>query len=164
MTLEDWHQAQEVDPVLCLVIARLRDRTLRKSQSQTPDHPKSVSTGGSTIICCLKRVFYTDKPSPESQWRPSFSWFCQLYKGRLLSEDAMMRLVIWGWSTCLASCVIVSSGLSWLPRLKSTWVSVIHVLPLKPGSGRSPQKYHGHTSSGAGSPQLSVPGTWKGPG
>ena len=42
MTLEDWHQAQEVDPVLSLVIARLRDGMLGKSQSQTTD-PQSQS-------------------------------------------------------------------------------------------------------------------------
>ena len=39
MTLEDWHQAQEADPVLSLVITRLRDRMLGKSQSQTTDPP-----------------------------------------------------------------------------------------------------------------------------
>ena len=33
MTLEDWHQAQEVDPVLSLVITRLRDGMLGKGQS-----------------------------------------------------------------------------------------------------------------------------------
>ena len=33
MTLEDWCQAQEVDPILSLVIARLRDGMLGKGQS-----------------------------------------------------------------------------------------------------------------------------------
>ena len=28
MTLEDWHQAQQADPILTLVISRLQDRTL----------------------------------------------------------------------------------------------------------------------------------------
>ena len=32
MTIEDWHQAQEVDPVLSLVITRLRDGMLGKGQ------------------------------------------------------------------------------------------------------------------------------------
>ena len=38
MTLEDWHQAQEVDPVLSLVITRLRDGMLGKAspRQQTP--------------------------------------------------------------------------------------------------------------------------------
>ena len=40
MTLEDWHETQEVDPVLSLVIGRLRDGTLGKGQSQTKDPPK----------------------------------------------------------------------------------------------------------------------------
>ena len=46
MALEDWHQAQEVDPVLSLVISRLRYGTLGKGQSNTTDPPKSVSLGG----------------------------------------------------------------------------------------------------------------------
>ena len=40
MTLEDWHQAQEADPVLSLVITRLRDGTLGKGQSNTMDPPE----------------------------------------------------------------------------------------------------------------------------
>ena len=84
MTLEDWGQAQEVDPVLSLVIARLRDRMLGKGQSYTMDPPKSVNTGGSIIIYCSKRVSCTGRPGPGSQERPTFSWPCQLHRGRLL--------------------------------------------------------------------------------
>ena len=40
MTLEDWHQAQEADPVLSPVITRLRDGMLGKSQSKTTNHPQ----------------------------------------------------------------------------------------------------------------------------
>ena len=140
MTLEDWHQAQEEDPVLSLVIARLRDRMLGKGQSKTTDPPKSVSAGRSAIICCSKGVSYTDEPGPENQRRPSSCWFCQLHKGRLLQEDAMMRLATWVWSACLTSCVIGSSGLAWLPRQNSTSGSFAHVLPSKPGSQRPPLK------------------------
>ena len=135
MTLEDWHQTQEADPVLTLVIIRLTDGVLGKSQSQTTDPPKSVSIGRSAIVCCSKRVSYTDEPGPESQRRPSFSWFCQLHKGRLLSEDAMMRLVIWAWSTCLTSCVIGSSGLAWLPRQRAPR----EVLPMSAFKARQPK-------------------------
>ena len=45
MTLEDWCQAQEADPVLSLVIARLRDGMLGKSQSKAID-PLEVSQFG----------------------------------------------------------------------------------------------------------------------
>ena len=45
MTLEDLHQAQEVDPVLSLVITRLRDGMLGKSQSKAAD-PSKVSQFG----------------------------------------------------------------------------------------------------------------------
>ena len=40
MTLEDWHQAQEEDLVLNLVISRLRGGMLGKGQSKTTDAPK----------------------------------------------------------------------------------------------------------------------------
>ena len=40
MTLEDWDQAQEVDPVLSLVIAILQDGMLRIGQSNTTDPPE----------------------------------------------------------------------------------------------------------------------------
>ena len=113
---------QEADPVLGLVITRLRDGKLGKGQSQTTAPLKSVNTGGSTIICCSKRVSYTDEPGLENQRRPSFSF------------------VIWAWSACLTSCVIGSSGHAWLPRLKSTLGSVTHVLPSKPDSQRPPSK------------------------
>ena len=40
MTLEDWPEAQEVDPVLSLVITRLQDGTLGKGQSKATDLPE----------------------------------------------------------------------------------------------------------------------------
>ena len=52
MTLEDWHQAQEVDPVLSLVITRLRDGTLGKSQSKVKDPPKVSQFGGEWNHLC----------------------------------------------------------------------------------------------------------------
>ena len=42
MTLEDWHQAQEGDSILSLVIIRLRYGVLEKSQSKVTDPSKSV--------------------------------------------------------------------------------------------------------------------------
>ena len=129
MTLEDWHQRQEVDPVLSLVIARLRDGMLGKGQSKATDPPEISQS-----------VSSTEGPDPGNQRRPSFSWSCQLHRGRLLSEDAMMRLVIWAWSACLTSCDTDSSGLAWLHRQKSTSGSVTCVLLSKPGSQKLPSK------------------------
>ena len=45
MTLKDWCQAQEVDPVLSLVITRLRDGMLGKGQSKATD-PLEISQYG----------------------------------------------------------------------------------------------------------------------
>ena len=62
MTLEDWCQAQEADPILSLVITRLRDGKLGKGQSKVTDPPKSVILGKNGIILFLKRASYTDRP------------------------------------------------------------------------------------------------------
>ena len=40
MTIDDWHQAQCVDPVLGLVITRLQDGTLSQCQLKTTDSPE----------------------------------------------------------------------------------------------------------------------------
>ena len=45
MTLEDWCQAQEVDPILSLVITRLRDGMLGKGQSKATDPPEVSQFG-----------------------------------------------------------------------------------------------------------------------
>ena len=140
MTLEDWHQAQEVDPVLSLVIASLRDWMLGKGQSNTIDPLEISQYRWKHNHLLLKRVSCTGRPGPGSQERPSFSWSYQLHRERLLWEDAMMRLVIWAWNTCLISCMPCSSGLAWLPRQRSTSGSVTHVLFSKPGSQKLPSK------------------------
>ena len=62
MTLEDWHQAQEADSVLSLVIDKLRDGMLGKSQSKATDPPKPVNLGENGIILFFKRVSYTGRP------------------------------------------------------------------------------------------------------
>ena len=66
MTHEDWCQAQEVDPILSLVITRLRDGMLGKSQSKATDPPRSVNLGENRIIFFLKTVYYTDRPDLEN--------------------------------------------------------------------------------------------------
>ena len=40
MTLKDWHQVQEVDPVLGIIIKRLREGTLEQDWSKKTDSPK----------------------------------------------------------------------------------------------------------------------------
>ena len=62
ITLEDWCQAQEADPILSLVVTRLMDGMLGKAQSKATDPPKSVNFGENGIILFLKRVSYTGRP------------------------------------------------------------------------------------------------------
>ena len=40
MTLDDWHQTQEADPVLSIIIARLREGMLEQDQSKKTDSSK----------------------------------------------------------------------------------------------------------------------------
>ena len=40
MTLDDWHQVQEVDPVLGIIVKRLREGTLEQNWSKKTDSPK----------------------------------------------------------------------------------------------------------------------------
>ena len=55
MTLEDWCQAQEVDPVLSLVIARLRDEMLGKKPVQGNRPPKVSQFGPEWDHLVLKK-------------------------------------------------------------------------------------------------------------
>ena len=40
MTLDDWHQAQEVDPVLGIIVKRLREGMLEQDWSKKTDSPE----------------------------------------------------------------------------------------------------------------------------
>ena len=68
ITLEDWHQAQEVDPVLSLVITRLRDRMLGKGQSRTTDPPEVSQYWQEHNHLLLKKgVLYSQAQPRESE-------------------------------------------------------------------------------------------------
>ena len=57
MTLEDWHQVQEADPVLSLAITRLRDGMLGKGQSKVTDPPWSQSIWVRMKPSCTQKGF-----------------------------------------------------------------------------------------------------------
>ena len=60
LTLEDWHQAQQVDPTLGLVISRLWDRTLWQLQSEQTDPPEfSQFLWEQNILLPKKGVLYS---------------------------------------------------------------------------------------------------------
>ena len=164
MTLEDWHQAQEADPVLSLVITRLRDGMLGKGQCKATDPPEASQFGHEWNHLILKKGSSIDRPDQGNKRRPSSSWFYQLHTGRLLLEDPMMRLVIWAWSACWISCItgfLASHGCT--SKQACQEVSPVSCFQGQ-AAKRPPQKYHGHTSFGAGLPWLPVSGTWEGPG
>ena len=55
MTPEDWHQVQKADSILTLIITRLRDGTLGKSQSKATDPPKVSQFGQEWNHLVLKK-------------------------------------------------------------------------------------------------------------
>ena len=120
MTLDDCCQVQEANPVLIILMAKLREVTLEQDWSKMTDSPKLSQYRREQNNLVLKRVSCTDKPGLGNQRGPSFQLFFLLPRGRLLSEDAMMRLAIWVWSTCLISCMTGYFGLVWLHRQRST--------------------------------------------
>ena len=164
MTLEDWHQAQEADPILSPFIARQGDGMLGKSQFQSNQPPKVSQCGREWNHLVLKRGILYRQARPRELEETLLQLDLQLHIGRLLSEDAMMRLATWAWSTCWISCMTGSSGLTWLHSWRSMSGNVAHVLPSKPGSKKPPSKTLWPHTSRAGPPWLLVTGTWEGPG
>ena len=68
MTLEDWCQAQQVDPVLSLVITRLWDVMLGKGQSNATDPPKVSQYRWECNHLLLKQgILYRQARSRESE-------------------------------------------------------------------------------------------------
>ena len=124
---------------------------------QTP--LKSVSTGRNIITCCSKRVSCIDGPGPGNQRRPSFSWSCQLHRGRLLSAGCHdevghlgLECMLWphAWQVLLALHSCTCKRAHWEVSPMSCFQSQ--------AAKSSPQKHHGQTSSRAHPPWLSVPG------
>ena len=134
LTLEDWHQAQELDPVLRLVIARLQDGMLGKGQSKVIDPPKVSQyrqehnhlLNGQDILYRWARSRESEEALlqlvlPAAQREVALRG-CHDKVGHLHLEhmlDLMCDRFFWP---------------SWLPRQKSTLGSAAHALPLKPGS------------------------------
>ena len=68
MTLDDWHQAQEVDPVLDIIIKRLREGTLEQDWSKKTDYPKlsQYRRKGNNLVL-QKGVLYRQARPRESE-------------------------------------------------------------------------------------------------
>ena len=71
MTLEDWHQAQQEDLTLSLVISRVWDRTLGQQCFKPSDPPKYGQFLWEHKTLLLNRASCTDEPSPENLRRTS---------------------------------------------------------------------------------------------
>ena len=67
MTLEYWHQAQQADPTLSLVISRLWDGTLGQQQSKQTDPPEFNQFLCELNHLLLQNVLYRRARSRESE-------------------------------------------------------------------------------------------------
>ena len=94
MTLEDWHQAQQVDPTLSLVISRLQDGTLEQQQSKQTDPPEL-----NQFLCKWnhllphKGVLYR-RARPRESEDILFQLVLPATHREVTLRDAMMRLAI----------------------------------------------------------------------
>ena len=140
MTLEDWHQAQEVDPVLSLVIARLQDGTLEKGQSKVTDQPKVSQYRWEHNHILVKQGILYRWARPRESEETLLQLVLPAAQREVALRDAMIRLAIWAWSACLISCTTGSSGLAWLLTQENTLGNATCVLPSKPDSPRPPSK------------------------
>ena len=75
MTLDDWRQAQEADPVLGIIIKRLREGMLNQDWCKKTDSPKlSQYKREWNNLVLQKGILYRQaKPSLENWMRPSCS-------------------------------------------------------------------------------------------
>ena len=71
MTLDDWHQAQEVDPVLGIIVKRLREGMLEQDWSKKTDSPKlSQYRREQNNLVLQKGVLYRGARPRESRGHP----------------------------------------------------------------------------------------------
>ena len=84
MTMEDWHQAQQADPTLSLVITRLWDGPWGDDSPNGQILLNSTSSCVNGITSYYEKVSYIGGPDPGDLRRPSFSWFCLLHTERSL--------------------------------------------------------------------------------
>ena len=84
MVIEDWHQAQQADPTLNLVIARLRDGTLGWWQLKQNDPTKlSQFLLEWNHLQLWRDAMHRGARLKESE-ETLFSWFCHMHRQRLL--------------------------------------------------------------------------------
>ena len=165
MTLEDWHQAQEVDPVLSLIITRLQDGMLGKGQSKQT-YPPEVSQyrWEHNYLLLKKGVLYRWARPRESEeillqlvlpaaQREVALRGCHNEVSHLGLEHMLDHMISRFFWPCMAA------------KAKEHVVKYHPCLAFKAKQPKAPlKKHHGHTSPRAGPPQLPMPGTWEGPG
>ena len=140
MTLEDWHQAQEVDPVLSLVIARLRDGMLGKPLSKAIDPTEVSQFGQEWNHLVLKRgILYRQARPRELEETLLQLVLPTAYREVALREchDEVGHL---GLECMLDLMHDRFFCLTWLHRQRSMSGNVTCVLLSKPGSKRLPSK------------------------
>ena len=153
-----------MDPVLNLVIARLQDGTLGKGHSKATDQPKVGQYRWEQNHLLLKKgVLYRWARTRESE-----ETLLQLVLPAVQREVALRgchgEVGHLGLEHMLN---LMCNKFFWphmAPRAKKHIRKCHPCLALKPGSPKTPQKHHGHTSSRACPPRLPVPGTWEGSG
>ena len=141
MTLEEWHQAQGVDPVLSLVIVRLRDGMLGKAQSKATDLPKVSQYGWEWNCVIFKKGILCRQARPReleetllqlvlpAAYREVALRGCHDKVGHLGLEHMLDLMHVTG-----------SSGLAWLHRQMSMLGNAAPVSCFQSQAAKSPLK------------------------
>ena len=164
MTLDDWHQVQEADPVLSIIITRLREGTLEQDVSKKTDYPELGQYKREWNNLVLKKgvLYRWARPRGIRRDHPAVGSSCCTEGG--CSE----RMPWWGWSfgpgvhawSHAWQVLLASYGCTG----KGAHREVSPMFSFQSQTAKSAsQKHCGHSSSGAGPPWLSMPGTWERP-
>ena len=165
MTLDDWWQAQEADPVLGIVIKRLREGTLDQDWCKNTDSPKvSQYKRERNSLVLQKGILYRQARPRESDetllqlvlpaaYREVALKGCHDEVGHLGLEhmlDLMHDRFFW-------PCMAV--------QVEGAHREMSPMFSFQSQTAKSTsQKYHGHSSPGASPSGFSMPGTWERPG
>ena len=140
MTLEDWHQAQQVDPTLSLVISRLWNGSPEWQWSKSTYPPEfSLFLWEQNHLVLKQGILYRWTRPRESE-ETLFQMVLPSTQREVVLKGCHDQVGHLGRSWTMHEPWRCSFGLTWLLRQRNTSESATHSLPLKPGRPKLPLK------------------------
>ena len=165
MTLDDWWQAQEVDPVLGIIVKRLREGTLDQDWCKKTDSPKvSQYKREWNSLVLQKGILYRQARPRESDETILQLVLPAAYREVALKgcHDEVGHLGL----ECMLD--LMHDRFFWPHMAVQVKEHIGKCCPCLAFKARQPKaplkKYHGHSSLGASPSRFSMSGTWERPG